>query len=747
MNEITNKRISVDRDMSIMTNYGTNKLINELTNKRIAALIILTLLSCSKPAHGELTNNMSADVVVGQPDFNSNSINQGGAAGANTLNNPSGVFSDGKRLFICEESNNRVLIFNSIPVSNNASADVVVGQQNFTATAANQGVTASPKANTLYNPAAAYVLNGKLYIVDRSNSRVLIYNSIPASNNASADMVLGQSGFTTQTANQGGIGANTLAAPTAIWSDDKKLIISDHANRRFLVFNTIPTFNKAPADVVIGQSNFTSNSQYQGGSAAANNLGSAYTSTSDGKILILNDPTAHRVLVYSSIPQANNASANVVIGQSDFLSVTANQGGGVGPNTLSNPKASYFDGKRLFIWDRENHRVLVFNSLPTSNNASADMVIGQASLLSGSPNQGGQPGANTLQGSGKMYQAIHSDGRHLFIADTGNHRVLIYNIGSSSIKNGPQFDQGKALIGKVFNDVNSNGIQDTYEQTNERTNELTNKRTNELTNERINELTNKRINELTNKRINELTNKRISEPGIEGVKVATDTGIYAITDPDGKYHFPYIEVGQHLLKIDESTLPEGSVITTDNPYHVTVTEGVLTKVSFAVKLPPERINELTDKRINELTDKRTNEPLLKVSISQDPAMLKPRLLISHKIVTSEPTTKRTNELTDKRTNELIEFTITCNYHLFIARSNIKLYDKDYNLIKTIDLPNPIPSKFTLPISDLSFQTNKPTNKSTNQRTNEPTNERIYYQLSVYDKNNREDRTGIGEIEP
>jgi len=74
------------------------------------------------------------------------------------------------------------------------------------------------------------------------------------------------------------------------------------------------------------------------------------------------------------------------------------------------------------------------------------------------------------------------------------------------------------------------------------------------------------------------------ETGIEGVKIVSDTGIYAITDYDGKYHYPFIQTGQRILKIDTSTLPEGTVITTESPRKIVVTPGLLTKVSFGVRM-------------------------------------------------------------------------------------------------------------------------------------------------------------------
>ncbi|UCD55446.1 MAG: hypothetical protein JSV93_01205, partial [Candidatus Omnitrophota bacterium] len=90
--------------------------------KRIILLTISILFCFTQITYAELHTNMSADVVVGQADFTSNSINQTGSttvAGANTLYASQSAFSDGKRLFIADQYNNRVLIYNSIPTSNN----------------------------------------------------------------------------------------------------------------------------------------------------------------------------------------------------------------------------------------------------------------------------------------------------------------------------------------------------------------------------------------------------------------------------------------------------------------------------------------------------------------------------------------------------------------------------------------------------------------------------------------------------
>src|SRR5581483_521713 len=112
---------------------------------------------------------------------------------------------DGTKYFVGEDTNNRVMIYNSIPTTNGSLADVVVGQANFTTAAANQGGTAS--ANTLNGPRGICLWNGNLVIADRYNNRVLIYNGIPAGNNAAASLVLGQPDMATTTINTGGLSA------------------------------------------------------------------------------------------------------------------------------------------------------------------------------------------------------------------------------------------------------------------------------------------------------------------------------------------------------------------------------------------------------------------------------------------------------------------------------------------------------------------------------------------------------------
>lgn len=368
-----------------------------------ASLVMAFFVGTAVPeAEAALATNMSADVVVGQTDFTSRSSNQGGSAGANTISLVPGVWSDGKKLIMADIANDRVTIFNSFPTANDASADVVIGQPDMNTSDPN--LTAA--ANNLNSPYGVFFDGQKLFVADANNNRVLIYNSIPTANGASADVVVGQTDMTGSSANQGGsVAANTLGFPEGVYSDGVRLFIADSLNNRVLVYNSIPTANGASADYVIGQTDLDHNGINQGGSVGANTL---FAPTSvfahSGKLFIADDAN-DRVLIYNSIPTASNPNADVVVGQADMNSNSANQGGSPDANTISDPYSVMSDGTRLIISERSNHRVSIFNSIPTANNARADYVIGQPDFTSNSLNQGGSVAANTLYAQGQAYFA------------------------------------------------------------------------------------------------------------------------------------------------------------------------------------------------------------------------------------------------------------------------------------------------------------------------------------------------------
>jgi hypothetical protein len=111
---------------------------------------------------------------------------------------------------------------------------------------------------------------------------------------------------------------------------------------------------------------------------------------------------------------------------------------------------------------------------------------------------------------------------------------------------------------------------------------------------------------------------------------------------------------------------------------------------------------------------------------------------------------------------LLRFTIHCNYFLFIKESKLKLYDENLKPIKTLSLPHPLPLHYEVPLSVIARSNATKQSTSSGQAPQSqsskiasassgtpPRNDEgitLHYQLSVYDKEGREDRTGVGEIE-
>lgn len=354
-------------------------------------------------------NFQAATVVIGQSDMNSGAPNAGGSTGPAGLSTP--VSAGAGAYYLPDLGNHRILGFDAIPTSNGASATFVVGQPDFTSN------TSGTTAQRFNFPHGCMVAGGKLFLADDSNNRVLIWNSLPRSN-VPADVVVGQTDFVTGTGN---ISASKMGNPQSVWSDGQRMVVVDSDNNRILIWNTIPTTNGAAADVVVGQPDFVTSTS----GLSASKFDIPQSVWSDGHRLAVADYNNNRVLIWNTIPAANGASADVVVGAPDF--VTA--GGGATASTFDSPTGAVSDGKSLFVADEENHRVMIFTPFPTTNGAAASRVLGQADFTHSAYNDDDQDGTPDGSPSARVLywpEEIRISGRQLLVADSGNHRVLVF---------------------------------------------------------------------------------------------------------------------------------------------------------------------------------------------------------------------------------------------------------------------------------------------------------------------------------
>jgi hypothetical protein len=328
----------------------------------------------------------SADLVIGQPNFTTIDINLTQAG----MRTPSGVATDGRILAVSDTDNNRVLIYKAIPTTIGAQPDIVVGQPNFTTG------KAGLDNKTLRGPQGLWIQGNRLFVADTQNHRVMVWNNIPTTNGQAADFVLGQASFSSAppvTDLVNAATASNLFAPVAVSSDGQRLFVTDLGHSRVLIWNTIPTQTAQAADVVIGQPDMT-------GNIDNNNVAC---------ISIGNDADGKPVLPVRCA------------------------------TSLSFPRFALSDGKRLFIADGGNDRVLVFNKIPTTNGAGADTILGQPDELTDQVTDSTdtfRPDSNVLKSSPNTLRtplALAFDGVNLYVSDPYDRRVVLYTIGESNI--------------------------------------------------------------------------------------------------------------------------------------------------------------------------------------------------------------------------------------------------------------------------------------------------------------------------
>jgi uncharacterized protein (TIGR03437 family) len=310
-----------------------------------------------------------ATMLLGQPDFNNNQVNLNQSG----FRTPIGVATDGSKLVVADTDNNRVMIWNSIPTTINQPADVVVGQPDFT----HNSTSNPPTATSMRGPQGVWIAGGKLYVADTQDNRVLIYNSIPTKNGVAADIVIGQPNFTTAVPTAQVVPVptqNNLTSPVSVTTDATRMYVTDLGSNRVLIWNHIPTSNQAPADVVIGQTDFVSGTDNNvtvlcasNGVDTSNNptypflcektLSFPRYALSNGTSLFIADGGNDRVLIYSTIPASNGVAADKVLGAPDFVTDQPADGAA----QMYTPGALAWDGTNLFVADTFNRRILVFS--------------------------------------------------------------------------------------------------------------------------------------------------------------------------------------------------------------------------------------------------------------------------------------------------------------------------------------------------------------------------------------------------
>jgi hypothetical protein len=321
------------------------------------------------------------DVVLGQPD----AFSDGPAAGRGDsrigLHLPTGVLMDGSRLVVADAWHHRVLVYDRLPEAPGATPDLILGQPDPDSVAPNAGGDCRP--STMYWPFGIAVVGGRFYVADTGNRRVLGWSGgLPTSPDTPPDLILGQPDGFGRAENRGapagpdsfrwphGIAGTGATADTGMAAGQPGaagraarfpgLLVADAGNHRVLGWATRPD-RDTPADLVLGQPDFTAAAELPYGPQRADMLRFPYAIDSDGAALAVADTANNRVLLWDRLADSPaGPPATAVLGQPGFGPNGENHWTGVTRDSLCWPYGLSLAGDRLAVADSGNNRVVIW---------------------------------------------------------------------------------------------------------------------------------------------------------------------------------------------------------------------------------------------------------------------------------------------------------------------------------------------------------------------------------------------------
>ncbi len=313
-------------------------------------------------------------------------------------------------------------LFAQKPFQNGQAARAVVGQITFTVGNNN------PSQQTLGGASGIAWAGNRLYVADSNflgatpvDDRVLVF-----------DTTLIPSAYT------------NLATDTALYGQTSCFVCGTQASL-ILGQNTFNPPTWTPSGTSTAETAYYSGvngTQDPAGTSATENpwLNGASAVGSDGIRLAVADTDNNRVLIWTTLPTRNNQPPNLVLGQPDFATVQSQQQGVVSAITMRGPQGVWIANNRLYVADTQNYRVLIWNTFPTTNDQAPDVVLGQPDFTHANGTTPSSTPPPTAANQLLNPVSVTADSSHVYVADLGNNRVLIWNTIS------PGMDQNADVV-------------------------------------------------------------------------------------------------------------------------------------------------------------------------------------------------------------------------------------------------------------------------------------------------------------
>lgn len=437
-----------------------NLWVSDATNNRVLRYPVSSLGTGA-------ANEPAADLVLGQPDFVSNSLPSGTARNTKGfLAAPAGIGFDPQGRLYVTDNGFRVMVYVPPFVSGMSAArimGVVLPTQQTPPPAISAQTLGNQTLNPPQPPEAVFFIGNNPFVIDTGNNRILKYDPIeqwPLEStqfSPSAIAVIGQPDFSSNKPNRGlsDATADSFNFPVAGAVSGSDVFIADSRNNRVLGF-PIQGGNISAATRVIGQLDFIYSAPnlvegrelflYNGQIPETNFIfgggGLAVDTSSDPPHLYISDSLNNRILGYRDYRRAKAGDrADIVIGQPDFFHTGPNSPNGqVSDRGLSVPANLVVDKNGdLYVADSGNSRVLRFpRPFDQAGGIRPNLVLGQVSFFAKFTDA-------TAQNLRTPYGLALTSAGDLLVSDISHNRILFFRKQGSDFTGG---QSASAVIGQ-----------------------------------------------------------------------------------------------------------------------------------------------------------------------------------------------------------------------------------------------------------------------------------------------------------